>query len=190
MDSVSFTRMDEGTKEEYDFLMALEEEYVTGVADRILAALKTLATSLSGYKVNRLEHSLQTATRAHRDGQSEEMVVAALIHDIGDELAPHNHGEFAASILKPFVSEKTYWIIKYHPLFQAHYFGEHVGTDPNARDMFKDHPHYQACIDFCYKYDQVSFDPDYDSEVLAFFEPMVRRLFAKETFNCDLKVAG
>lgn len=188
MEIASFTRMDEGTKEDYEFLGELEHEYVQGLADRVLKNLQGLKDGLNGYQLNRYEHSLQSATLAHRDGQDEEIVVAALLHDIGDELAPLNHGEFAASILKPYVSEKTYWIVKYHPLFQSHYFGEAAGVDPNARDMFKDHQWYQDCVDFCYKYDQVAFDPAYENETLAFFEPMVRRLFAREPFHCDLKI--
>jgi predicted HD phosphohydrolase len=106
--------MDEGTKEDYDVLGALENDYIKALPERILNSLKGLKSSLGGYQIDRYEHSLQSATLAYRDGQDEEMVVAALLHDIGDELAPLNHGEFAASILKPYVSEKTYWIIKYH----------------------------------------------------------------------------
>lgn len=190
MEVASFTRMDEGTVEDYEFLGRLEAEYVKGLADRVLDDLKGLKDSLGGYQIDRYEHSLQSATLAQRDGQDEEMVVAALLHDIGDELAPLNHGEFAASILKPYVSEKTYWIVKYHPLFQSHYFGKQTGTDPNARDIFKDHPWYQDCVDFCNKYDQVAFDPSYENEPLSFFEPMVRRLFARPPFHWDLKVEG
>jgi len=188
MEVASFTRMSEGTKEDYAFLGRLEEEYIKGLADRVLDDLKGLKSSLGGYQIDRFEHSLQSATLAHRDGQDEEMVVAALLHDIGDELAPLNHGEFAASILKPYVSERIYWIVKYHPLFQSHYFGAQIGVDPDARDIFKDHIWYQDCIDFCNKYDQVAFDPDYKNEPLEFFEPMVRRLFARPPFHWDLKV--
>ena len=185
MQTVNFTRMADGTRAEYQFLDRLEQQYNDGLAERILTALGRLEHSLSGYRVSRLEHCLQSATRAHRAGEPEELVVAALLHDIGDELAPYSHSELAAAVLRPFVSEKTYWIIKHHGLFQMVYYAHHCGGDPNARERFKDHPWYQDAVDFCAHYDQNCFDPAYDSEPLAFFEPMVRRLFARPRFEDD-----
>jgi predicted HD phosphohydrolase len=179
VDTVNFINMADGTKEEYEFLGKMEEEYVTGLSDRLLKALGALRNSISGYKVDRLEHSLQSATRAFRAGEEEEMVVAALLHDIGDELAPNSHSEMAAAILRPYVSEKTYWIIKHHGLFQMYFYAHHYDGDRNARDKHINHPWYQDTIDFCDKYDQNCFDPDYDTEPLAFFEPMLRRVFSE-----------
>jgi predicted HD phosphohydrolase len=185
MHVVKFTRMEDGTKEEYAFLDGLEAAYASGLADRVLDYFRGLDQTFEGYAVSRQEHGLQTATRALRDGADEEMVVAALLHDIGDALAPHNHGEFAAAILRPYVSERTYWIVKYHGTFQAYYYAHHLGGDRNARERFRDHPHYQAAVDFCRDWDQASFDPDYDSMPLETFEPMVRRIFGREPFGCD-----
>ncbi len=139
----------------------------------------------SGYKITRLEHSLQTATRAHRAGEDEEMVVCALLHDIGDVLAPANHSQAAAAVLRPFVSEKNYWIVKHHGLFQGYYFFHHHGGDRNARDRHRDHPYYSATADFCANYDQVSFDPDYEWEPLEVFEPMVRRVLGTPRQSVD-----
>lgn len=178
MKVVNFTRMEDSTREEYEFLDELEKQYCSGLADRLLNALKQLEHSLSGYKISRLDHVLQGATRAHRAGESDEMVLAVLLHDIGDELAPHSHSEMAAAILRPFVSEKLYWVVKHHGLFQMYYYAHFFGGDKNARDMFKDHQWYQDAIDFCHKYDQNCFDPDYDTEPLEFFEPLVRRMVA------------
>jgi len=177
MDVVSFTRMADGTREDYEFLDEKEHEFVSALPDRLLAGLRSLGDSFSGYSISRLEHSLQSATRAHRAGESEEMVVAALLHDIGDMLAPLSHSEMAAAILRPFVSEKTYWIIKYHGLFQMYYYAHHLGGDRHARDRFADHPWYDDAVRFCEVYDQNCFDPHYESESLEFFEPMVRRIF-------------
>ena len=112
MKKVSFTEMDKGTKEDYLFLDQHEKDYASKTADRIIKFLSSLTETLEGYQVSRLEHSLQSATRALKADEDEEMVVAALLHDIGDELAPMNHSEYAASILKPYVSEKTHWIIE------------------------------------------------------------------------------
>jgi len=178
MENVNFIRMEDSTEEEYKFLDALEEEYNAGLADRLLNALSLLQHSLSGYKISRLDHVLQGATRAYRADESEEMILTVLLHDIGDELAPYSHSEMAAAILRPFVSEKLYWIVKHHGLFQMYYYAHFFGGDRNARDKFKDHRWYQDAIDFCQNYDQNCFDPDYDSESLEFFEPLLRKLVA------------
>ncbi len=190
MQTVNFTRMEDGTAEEYQLLDRCEREYVAGTADRVLALLEGLQGSIAGYRIDRLDHSLQTATRAQRDGASDEMVVAALLHDVGDGLAPQNHGDFAASILKPYVSADTHWIIKHHSVFQGYYFFHHLGADRNLRDRYRDHPCFDACVDFCAKWDQNSFDPDYDTLPLSHFEPMVRDLFAREPFHWDREDSG
>lgn len=182
MQTVSFIRMADGTREDYELLGRLEEEYIKELPDRLLRALAALKDSFSGYQVTRYEHSLQSATRAYRDGRGEEYVVAALLHDIGDVLAPYTHGEMVAAILKPFVSEEICWVVKYHGLFQMVYYAHHTGGDRHARDRFKDHPYYDACAEFCEKYDQNCFDPNYDSLPVGFFEPMVRRVFAEPRY--------
>ena len=133
----------------------------------------------SPYQISRLDHCLQSATRAERDGADDETVVCALLHDIGDILAPANHSEVAAALLRPFVSEKNHWIIRHHGVFQGYYYFHFHGHDRDARERYRDHEHYQACVDFCANWDQVSFDPDYPTEPLEHFEPLVRELFAK-----------
>ena len=180
MKKVKFTQMKDGTKEDYDLLSKYEEKFSKDLPDRVLEALKNLDSSVDGYQVTRLEHSLQSATRAEKDGADEEMVVATLIHDIGDNLAPHNHSQLVASVLRPYVSEKIYWIMLHHGIFQEYYYAHHIGRDRNARDKFIDHPYYQDAVDFCEKWDQKSFDPDYESYSLEYFEPKVRKLFSKE----------
>jgi len=176
--TVGFTAMADGTKEDYELLAELEESQVGGFADRVLGWLKTMDDSV-GYQISRLEHSLQAATRAYRAGEDEETVVCVLLHDIGDYLAPANHSEVAAAVLRPYVSEKNYWIVKHHGVFQGYYYFHFTGADRNARDRWKDHPYYQATVDFCAHYDQNSFDPKYGWEPLEFFEPMVRRVLAQ-----------
>ena len=182
-ETVSFTSMAAGTKEDYELLERLEAEFAASTADRVLEQLRGLAGSLGGYKVDRLEHSLQSATRAYWDDADEEIVVAALLHDIGDLLSPHNHSELAAAVLRPYVSERTYWIVRQHGLFQSYYYAHHFGDDRNARDRYKDHEWYQDAVEFCHRWDQSSFDPEYESLPLEFFEPMVRRIFAREPFS-------
>ena len=183
MKKVNFTEMKNGTKEDYMFLDKLEKEYVDETADRILGFLSRMTSTLEGYKISRLEHSLQSATRAYKNKESEEMVVACLLHDIGDELAPLNHSEYAATVLKPYVSKKTHWIIEKHGEFQMYYYAHHLGADRFKREKYKEHKYYQATVDFCEKYDQCSFDPNYKSMSLKDFEPMVRNIFSRKPYS-------
>ena len=183
MKKENFTEMKNGTKEDYMFLDKLEKEYVSETADRILGFLSRMTSTLEGYKISRLEHSLQSATRAYKNKESEEMVVACLLHDIGDELAPLNHSEYAATVLKPYVSEKTHWIIEKDGVFQMYYYAHHLGADRFKREKYKDHKYYQATVDFCEKYDQCSFDPNYKSMSLKDFEPMVRNIFSRKPYS-------
>jgi predicted HD phosphohydrolase len=182
METVSFTRMEDGTKEDFELLERLEEGYLAELPDRLLVALEALRTSFAGYRVSRYEHSLQSATRAMREERSEEYVVAALLHDIGDELAPYTHGQLVASVLRPFVAPEICWIVEHHGLFQSYYFAHHSGGDRNARDRYRDHPYFEACVEFCERYDQNCFDPDYDSLPVERFEPLVRRVFAEPRY--------
>ena len=183
METVNFTSMAQGTRADYELLNRYETEFTDSLAERILERLERLDDSISGYKVSRLEHSLQSATRAHRAGEPEEVVVAALVHDIGDMIAPFSHSELAAAVLRPFVSDKTYWIVKHHGLFQMYYFAHHLGGDRDARDRYRHHQWYDDAVRFCELYDQNCFDPDYDSEPLAFFAPMLGRLFRRENIH-------
>jgi predicted HD phosphohydrolase len=183
MKAVQFRQMKDGTKEDYAFLEKHEIEYAAGFPDRIISSLKNLENTLSGYQVTRLEHSLQTATRAEADGADEEMILAALIHDIGDDLSPYNHAQLAASILRPYVRPEVTWVINQHGLFQNYYYVHFFGGNPNERDYLKDHPWYQSCVDFCEKWDQASFDPDYPTKPLEYFEPLVRKIFSREPFS-------
>ena len=184
MEEINFINMDDGTAEEYAFLEEQASAYHTAhLVGHILGQLKMMAGPKLGYKIDRYQHSLQSATRALRDGAEEEMVVAALLHDIGDVVAPENHSDYAAAVLRPYVSEKTYWIVKHHGIFQGYYFWHHLGGDRNARDRYRDHPWFDDCAKFCADYDQNCFDPDYDTEPLETFEPMVRRVFARKPWS-------
>ncbi|HZR80106.1 MAG TPA: HD domain-containing protein [Candidatus Binatia bacterium] len=175
----TFTRMVDGTPDQWAIVFSHSLPYQQKLPERVLDHLRLLRNDFGGYAVDRLEHSLQTATRAHRDGRDEEYVVCALLHDIGDTLGPLNHADIAAAILKPFVSEKNLWIVEQHAIFQGYYFFEHLGLDKNARDRFRDHPWFADTAAFCARYDQNSFDPAYESMTLEEFEPMVRRVLTQ-----------
>lgn len=173
-----FRAMTEGTREDWAIIAQEYQQFAHGLADRVLAHLKLLEGDFGGFPVCRLEHSLQTATRAHRDGRDEHYVVMALLHDMGDTLGSYNHPEVAAAIIRPFMPDEYHWICQHHGAFQGYYYFHFLGLDRDVRDEYRDHPWYESCAEFCEKYDQAAFDPEYDSESLAFFEPMVRRVFA------------
>ena len=183
MKTVKFIEMKNGSKEDYLLLDKYEQKYIAGTADRILKFMSGLNSTLEGYKITRLEHSLQTATRALKDKASEEMIVAALLHDIGDELAPLNHAEYAATVLKPYVSEKTHWVVEKHGEFQMYYYAHHLGKDKNQRNKYKDHKFYNETLNFCENWDQASFDPNYKSLSLQDFEPFVRKIFSRKPYQ-------
>ena len=183
MNKVKFTEMKHGTKEDYLLLDKHEKKYIEETADRILKFMSGLTQTLEGYQVSRLEHSLQSATKALKAGEDEEIIVAALLHDIGDELAPMNHSEYAAAILKPYVSEKTHWIVEKHGEFQMYYYAHHLGGDKNQREKYKDHKYYQDTVDFCENWDQKSFDPNYKSLPLKEFEPLVKKIFSRKPYS-------
>ena len=182
MEKVNFTQMKDGTKEEYLLLNKYEKKYTESTADRILKFMNGLNSSLEGYQITRLEHSLQTATRALNDNADDEMIVGALLHDIGDELAPLNHSEYAAAIIKPYVSEKTCWIIEKHGIFQMYYYAHHLGGNKNEREKFKGHKYYIDTINFCENWDQKSFDPNFKSLTLKDFEPYVKKIFNRTPY--------
>lgn len=180
---VKFTQMKDGDKEDYDFLTEHEVAYTKGTADRLLEAMVDLDKGLSGYKITRLGHSLQSATRAWKDGADIDWIVSALLHDIGDIYAPYNHDEYAAAILRPFVREQCAWVVEKHGDFQMVYYGHHVGANPHKRDAYLDHPYFDDCAAFCERWDQSSFDPDYETLPLEFFAPMVREVFARAPYD-------
>ncbi|MBS0504934.1 MAG: HD domain-containing protein [Proteobacteria bacterium] len=177
-DRASFTAMTEGTAEDWQIISSHFVPFATQVGRRVLDHLKLLDGDFGGFPVDRLQHSLQTATRAHRDGRDEDYVVMALLHDIGDTLGSFNHPDIAAAILKPFMPEEYHWIAAQHGVFQGYYFFHYLGMDRDLRESFRGHPHFEACAEFCEKYDQAAFDPAYDSAPLQFFEPMVMRVMS------------
>ncbi|MDX1948166.1 MAG: hypothetical protein SFU86_22440 [Pirellulaceae bacterium] len=173
-----FTRMDQGTDADFQVLKRVHERTLEELPDRLFGLLDALGQD-TAYNITRRDHCLQAATRALRDGKDEEYVVVALLHDIGESLGPFNHGEVIAAVLKPFISRDNHFLLAHHGLFQTYFFATHLGLDPTARDRFKDDPAYARTVEFCAKYDEISFDPAYRSEPLSTFEPMVRQLLAK-----------
>jgi predicted HD phosphohydrolase len=182
---VSYTRMADMTEADLQLINADADEDARELPARLMNAVAELERFQGPLKVSRLEHSLQSATRAHRAGKDKEYVVAALLHDIGDALAPHSHGDMVAAVLRPFVSERVCWIVQKHALFQAYYYAHLMGEDRNARDKYLDHPFYDDCVEFCEHFDQNCFDPDYDSLPLEFFRPLVEEVFGHPRHAAD-----
>ena len=184
---VNFVNMKDGTREEYELLARLEKPYLALTADRVLEELKRAGeATLEGYKITRLQHGLQSGTRALRDGADLDWVVGALLHDMGDGLAPQNHDKMSAEVIRPFVRWDVAWTVEHHGIFQMLYYGHHYGWDRNARDQFKDHPVFDNCAEFCERWDQSSFDPDYPTETLDMFEPMVREVFGRKAYSPEI----
>ncbi|MDA9816335.1 HD domain-containing protein [Alphaproteobacteria bacterium] len=185
-EKVSFKRMDEGSASDYALLDEFETDYIKGLPDRIIHSLQRLDDTLGGYQVTRLQHSLQSATRAEADGADIELIVAALIHDIGDELAPENHSQLAACIIRPYVRAEVSWILEMHGVFQFKYYADKVGLNPDERERWRNHPWFDSCEQFCRDWDQVSFDPDYETKPLSYFEPMLRQVFSRPAFDRNI----
>jgi predicted HD phosphohydrolase len=181
MQTVDFTAMKDGTRDEYLFLKPLEEAHVRGTADRVVRELRLQEEeTLPGYKITRLHHGLQAATRAENEGADIDWIVAAVLHDIGDGLAPQNHDQFAAEILRPFMREEVVWTVAHHGAFQMYYYAHHYGWNQHEREKYRASPYYQSCIDFCERWDQSSFDPAYPTKPLDHFIPMVNTVFARK----------
>lgn len=191
MEQVSFSQMQDGTREDYLLLQRLEKHHLAGTGERVLRELARQGEeNYDGYKISRLAHALQTATRAERDGADIDWVVAALLHDIGDGLAPQNHDRFAAEMLRPFVREEVTWAVEHHGAFQMIYYAHHYGWNQHERDKYRDSPYYQGCVDFCHRWDQAAFDPEYPTETLEHFAPLVREVFARRAYDPDVVQAG
>ena len=183
--TVSYVRMDEGTRLDYALQAALARPFMAGTPRRLLAFMDSLHHTFPGGQIDRYAHSLQTATRAEDAGECEEVIVAGLLHDIGDSLAPHNHAIVGAAVLRPFVSRHTYWMLAHHDVFQGYYFWEKIGKNRDERNRYRDHPAYDMTVRFTGDYDQMAFDPAYETRPIEHFEPMVGRIFAREPWGAQ-----
>lgn len=174
-----FRSFQESQAEDWQIIGKAFNAFAADLPARVIRHLELLKGDCGGFPVDRLEHCLQTATRAYEGGEDEEYVVVALLHDIGDTLGTYDHGEIAAAILKPFVSEANYWLLRHHQIFQGYDYFHHLGGDRHMREKYADSPYYEYTKRFCEIYDGKAFDPDYESRPLAFFVPMVQRVMAR-----------
>jgi predicted HD phosphohydrolase len=178
--TAAFIRMDQGTTEEFEHIVERANAHLhVHLVDNVFGLLNSMKGDTLGYRVDRYEHSLQSATRALRDNARVDMVVAALLHDVGDVVAPANHSELAAAILEPYLDAESTWVVRHHGVFQGYHYWDKLGLDKNSRDRYRESPYFDAAANFCAAWDQVSFDPEYDTLPLDAFEPMVREVFAR-----------
>lgn len=177
--TTSFTRMDESTADQWAVIGVETSKNQSRVADRMLMLLRSLGDITDGFATDQLTHSLQTATRAERDGADEEIVFASLMHDVGKAISVPNHPAIAAEMIRPYVRDEVYRMILHHQDFQGRHYYHHFGGDPNIRTKYEGEPYYDLTAQFADDWDQTSFDPDYDTEPLEHFEPLVRRITAK-----------
>ena len=182
--NVKFKHMKDGDKEDYLLLQEYEERYVSLTYERIIEELSRQGqNTMEGYKITRLDHGLQSATRAYNDGADIDWIVGTLLHDIGDGLAPQNHDRFSAEVIRPYVREEVTWVVEHHGIFQMIYYAHHYGWDKNVRDKFKDNIYFQPCAEFCERWDQKSFDPEYETKDLDFFKPMIKEIFNRPPYK-------
>lgn len=180
MTTVSWTHMGEGSREDYEFLGEEFDSHVgPALVPNLVTMLKVMEGPKIGYQIDRYQHSLQSATRALRNDEPVDMVVGALLHDVADGFAPENHSAAAASILEPYVDERTHWVVRHHGLFQGYYYFHHLGGDRHARDAYVDSKYYDDCVYFCENYDANCFDPHYDTMVVEDFIPMLEDVFGR-----------
>ncbi len=180
--TVSFRSMEEATPGDFDIIAANDRQTDRDLPDRILAHLKIQADDAGAYRVDRLAHVLQTATRAEADGADDDWVVGCLLHDLGDVLAPHTHAEVAAEVIRPFVRPEVTWVVRHHGYFQKYYYANLPDDQRNVREQFRGHQYFDAALRFCEQWDQRSFDPDFKTQTLAHFEPTLRRVLARKPF--------
>lgn len=177
---VSFTRMDQSTPEDIALIVAESKIYLNDpLPDTMIAMLEALRGPTVGYQIDRYDHSLQTASRALREGADTDLVIAALLHDVGDAIAPANHSELAAAIVRPYLSEEATWVVKHHGVFQGYHYWDRLGLDTDARERYRASPYFDTCAHFCAEWDQVSFDPEYDTLPIETFVPMLREVFTR-----------
>ena len=179
----TFTDMAASTQADWTIIMEQRKSLEIALPERIIEQFENLRDDYGGFPVDRLEHSVQTATRAERDGRDDEYIICALLHDLGDSLTPYNHQDIGAAILHPFVSEANYWMVAKHDIFQGYYFWHHLGGNRNARDLYKKHEHYTRCEEFCAEYDSPSFDPSYTSNPLDHYKPLIQDFFGNNPRN-------
>lgn len=178
--TVTFTRMGDATPEDMELIVGEAQRHRNeNLLNTIVAQLRSMRGHTFGYQIDRYEHSLQSASRAHREGARVDLVVAALLHDIGDDFSPDNHSEVAAAILRPFLDDEAVWVVKHHGVFQMYHYGAKIGISPDARERYRDAPYFDSCAHFCAAWDAESFDPDYESLPLEFFMPMLEEVFAR-----------
>ena len=185
-----FNTMSESTQNDWRLIGGELERFARQLPDRLTAHLRLLRGDHGGFPVDRLEHCLQTATRAYQAERDEEYVLCALLHDIGDTLGPYNHADIAAAIVEPFVSEANHWMVKHHAIFQSCYFFHFLGLDRDKRETFRGHPHFEKTEEFCRVFDQVAFDPNFKSMPLEAFEPMLQKRFSRPRRSIYLAAAA
>ena len=178
--ATAFTRMDDASPEQLATIISQAQIHLTDkLVDTMVSLLDTLKGPTLGYAVDRYEHSLQTASRAHREGARTDLVVAALLHDVGDTISPANHSALAGAIVSPYLDEEATWVVRHHGVFQGYHYWDRIGLDRNAREVYRSSPYFDAAAHFCGAWDQEAFDPDYDSLPLDTFMPMLREVFTR-----------
>lgn len=177
-----FTRMDQSTEQEWEHISEQHMPHIFDMPNRIMGMLKQLQTLTLGFSTDQLHHALQTATMARRAGAEDEMILISLIHDIGKVISVPNHGQIAAEMIKPYVSEDAYHVIRTHQDFQGEHYYQYMGKPQDLRKQFVNESWYAKAVEFTDEWDQAAFDPKYEVDSLESFEPLINKFFAAPNF--------
>ena len=157
MTAFSFRHIDPKTIEDCESLHNHGQENICGLPDRILATLEVLKNELSGYQFNRLEHFLQTVMRAKRNKADIELIVAELIHGVGDDLASENFSHLGLASSRPYVRAKVTWVLEKHGLLQMYDYADKLGLEKDRKDTYCERKFLGSVVKFCQKWHQIFF---------------------------------
>ena len=172
-----FTKMSEGTQKDWEHISEEHAPHIMDMPSRVIEMLKQLEALSLGFGTNQLHHALQTATMAKRAGADDEMILISLIHDMGKVVNVPNHGQICAEIIKPYVSEDAYHIIRTHQDFQGEHYYHYMGKPRDLRKNYENESWYEKAKQFTDEWDQAAFDPEYDTDTLESFIPLIEKFF-------------
>jgi len=173
----NFTRMQDGKIEDWMIIGAAHKQDFAKTADRFIEMLKQLENATLGFACDQLQHALMAGTLARRAGASDEHIVIALCHDMAKVINVPNHGQIAAEMMRPYISEDSYHVIYNHQAFQGEYYYHFMGAPNDLRKNFKDEPWYDLAVKLVDEWDAPAFDPDFEVDSLESFIPLMRKVF-------------
>jgi predicted HD phosphohydrolase len=172
-----FTRMQEGSLDDWKIIGAAHKEDFGKTADRFIGMLRQLENATLGFACDQLQHALMCGTLARRAGASNEHIVIALCHDIAKVINVPNHGQIAAEMMRPYISDDSYHVIYNHQAFQGEHYYQYLGAPTDLRKQWVDESWYPLAVKLVDEWDAPAFDPDFEVDSLESFVPLMREVF-------------